>query len=128
MSCGYGRVGSALFLRNLFYQMHDFPHKRALAFCLTRTRLVLAQAEAGALLLADAPVSVDGPVVQVLEILDMERQRGAAVVVEKKNPGFQLTEIHLITDQQDVVVGKKISPCYPAVSAGWAGFKIGRHN
>ena len=60
-----------LFLRNLFYQLHDFPHKRALAFCQTRVQLVLAQAVAGAVFFAGAPVFVDWPVVQVLEILDL---------------------------------------------------------
>jgi len=101
----------------LFQQLQDFSNVGAFAFGWAGFQLRTMQTITGTGLGTGLPLLKDRAIVQIGKFTDFKRQGAVTGMIEEEQALFQNDPISLITDQNDLLVGKKIIPGFPLAVA-----------
>jgi hypothetical protein len=108
----------------LFQDVEGFGDKGASALIRAGILDVFVQAPARALpVLSRGTARINGAAEKIQQTVCLNRQGGAAGVVEQKQPLFQVLKKHLVSNRLNVRIGQKVLPGFPQVSAGMALLK-----
>ena len=95
-------------------QQRDYlTHKGTFAGGRARVKRVLVQTMAGAAVRAGSPLFKNGTAVEVPESVDLKRKCCFAGMIEKKQTGHQILEMHLVADDFNLGIAKKLISVLP---------------
>jgi len=91
--------------------LKDIPDERTFAVCRALPQFIPVQTVPEALRRPGSPFRKQRPLMEVQEIFGAHRHRRETVetvVIEQKQAGLQVLEIHLIAHENDLRIGQKV--------------------